>query len=279
MFTPLSTLETIWRNTTLQSRRMTGLHWQPDNLYQSSAVLAAYLDTVTLGYRLRQTPETLLRFCERVSPAGRKMTAAGLSLPLGMEQEQDLIDFLDGADNGSLLSQLTPGCEPGNSHVVQSVVARGIPYSRLKRPVDQAGPQLRMSAYKCESVSQMLQLYYQCAYHGSVTHAASTPLPLNTKLPFPYELFDTRIAADGFKLQSEAEREQDKRVGCAPALAAVQNSSKLGTHLDTLHGQTLRVQLAKLQSYTQSGFEQDEYDTALDKLLEFRDNYEDSQYL
>ncbi|TDG40594.1 hypothetical protein AWZ03_012991 [Drosophila navojoa] len=279
MFTPLSTLETIWRNTTSQSRRMPGLHWQPDNLYQSSAILAAYLDTVTMGYRLRNTPESLLRFCERVTPANRNMTAAGLSLPLGMEQEQDLIDFLDGSNNSSLLTQLTPGCEPGDSHVVQSIVARGIPHSRLKRPVDQAGPQLRMAAYKCESVSQMLLLYYQCAYHGSVTHAASMPLPLNTKLPFPYEIFDAGIAADGFKLLGQAEREKDIRVRSAPALAAVQSSSKLGAHLDTLHGQTHRVQLVKLHSYTQSGFEKEEYDTALDKLLEFRDNYKDAHYL
>ncbi|XP_030568716.1 protein misato [Drosophila novamexicana] len=279
MFTPLSTLETIWRNNTLQSRRLPGLHWQPDNLYQSSAVLAAYLDTVTLGYRLRQTPETLLRFCDRVCPSGRKMTAAALALPLGMQQEQDLIDYLDQGASGPLFTQLTPGCEPGNSHIVQSVVARGIPQARLKRPLELAGPQLRMSAYKCDSVSQMLQLYYQCAYHGSLTHAAATPLPLKTQLPFPYEIFETRVAPDGFMLPGEAQREPKSRVASAPALAAIQNSSKLGEHLDALHGQTHRVQVAKLRGYSQSGFERDEYEMALDKLLEFRDNYQDSQYL
>lgn len=279
MFTPLSTLETIWRNNTLQSRHMPGLKWQSDNLYQSSAVLAAFLDTVTLSYRLRKTPETLLRFCERVSPSGRKLTAAAMALPLGMQQDQDLIDYLDQNANSSLLTQLSPGCDPGTSHLVQSVVARGIPYARLKRPMEQAGPQLRMAAYGCDSVSQMLQLYYQCAYHVSLTHAASTPLPLKTQLPFPYEIFDDTIASDGFKLLDEGQREKDHRVDSAPVLAALQNSSKLGNHLDALHAQTHRVQLAKLQNYSLGGLERVDYESALDRLLEFRDNYEDSHYL
>ncbi|KAM8719946.1 hypothetical protein ACLKA7_006064 [Drosophila subpalustris] len=279
MFTPLSTLSTIWRNNTQQSRHLPGLKWQSDNLYQSSAVLAAFLDTVTLSYRLRQTPETLLRFCERVAPHGRKLTAAAMSLPLGMQQEQDLIDYLDQSVNTSLLTQLSPGCDPGTSHLVQSVVARGIPYARLKRPMEQAGPQLRMAAYGCDSVSQMLQLYYQCAYHGSLTHAASTPLPLKTQLPFPYEIFEDTIANDGFKLPSDGQREPDTRVDSAPVLAALQNSSKLGDHLDALHAQTHRVQLAKLQSYSLGGLERGDYESSLDRLLEFRDNYEDSHYL
>ncbi|KAH8396501.1 hypothetical protein KR222_011599 [Zaprionus bogoriensis] len=286
MFTPLSTLETIWRNNELKSRTVPGLRWRADNLYQSSAVLAAFVDTVTLGYRLRRTPDTLLRFCERICPHGRTMTAAGLALPLGMQQQQDFIDFLDerssssSSGSGSLLTQLSPGCEPGTSHLLQSVVARGVPHSRLKRPQEQAGAQLQMAAYRCDSVSQMLQLYYQCAYHGSVTHAAATPLPLKTQLPFPYEVFEDSIGVDGFALPvAGQQREQQQRVVSAPALAALQNSSKLGQHLDALHAQTHRVKLAQLQSYSSAPLERDEYETALDKLLEFRDNYEDSQYL
>ncbi|KAH8272287.1 hypothetical protein KR044_011378 [Drosophila immigrans] len=284
MFTPLSTLSTIWRNNVLESRQLPGLKWQADNLYQSSAVLAAFLDTVTLSYRLRQTPETLPRFCQRICPAGRTMTAAAMSLPLGMQQKQhdqphDLIDYLDARANETLLSQLSPGCEPGTSHLLQMLVARGIPLTRLKRPVAQAGAQLRMAAYGCDSVSQMLQLYYQCAHHGSMTHAASTALPLKTQLPFPYEIFDANVGSDGFRLPGDGQRQPGTRVASAPVLAALQNSSKLGEHLDALHAQTHRVQLAKLQSYSQAGLERDEYETALDKLLEFRDNYEDSHYL
>ncbi|EDX03099.1 protein misato [Drosophila yakuba] len=279
MFTPLSTLETIWRNNNLKSRSLPGLQWQADNLYQTSALLAAFFDTATLSYRLRQTPESLLRFCERVTPAGRKMTAAGLALPFGLREGQDLIDFLDQSGDHALLTQLTPGCEPGTSYVVQSVTARGIPAERLKRPREQAGDQLQMAAYGCDSVSHMLQLYYQCSYHGSVTNAAATPLPLKTQLPFPYEMFGTGISGAGYRLPEGAERESSSRVDSAPMLAALQNSTKLGEHLDNLHAQTHRVQLAKLQAYSNSGLERDEYDTALDQLLEFRDLYADSQYL
>ncbi|XP_017048065.1 protein misato [Drosophila ficusphila] len=279
MFTPLSTLESIWRNSNLKSRSLPGVQWQADNLYQTSALLAAFLDTATLGYRLRHTPESLLRFCDRVTPADRKMTAAGLALPLGLGQGQDLIEFLDQSGDRALLTQLTPGCEPGTAYVVQSVTARGIPAERLKRPREQAGKQLRMAAYGCDSVSHMLQLYYQCSYHGSVTNAAASPLPLRTQLPFPYEMFGGGISGDGFHLPAQAERVPGSRVDSAPMLAALQNSTKLGEHLDHLHAQTHRVQLAKLQAYSTSGLERDEYDAALDHLLEFHDHYADSQYL
>ncbi|EDX18539.1 protein misato [Drosophila simulans] len=279
MFTPLSTLETIWRNNNLKSRSLPGLQWETDNLYQTSALLAAFFDTATLSYRLRQTPESLLRFCERVTPAGRKMTAAGLALPFGLREGQDLIEFLDQSGDHALLTQLTPGCEPGTSYVVQSVTARGIPVERLKRPRELAGDQLRMAAYGCDSISHMLQLYYQCTYHGSVTNAAATPLPLKTQLPFPYEMFAAGISGGGYRLPEGAERETGSRVDSAPMLAALQNSTKLGEHLDNLHAQSHRVQLAKLQAYSNSCLERDEYDTALDQLLEFRDLYADSQYL
>ncbi|KAH8339704.1 hypothetical protein KR074_009540 [Drosophila pseudoananassae] len=279
MFTPLSTLETIWRNTDLKSRSLSGLQWQADNLYQTSGVLAAFLDTATLGYRLRNTPESLMRFCERVTPSGRKMTAAGLALPLGVAEGQDLIEFLDQSGDHALLTQLSPACEPGTSYVVQSVTARGIPLERLKRPREKAGDQMRMAAYGCDSVSQMLQLYFQCSYHGSVTNAASTPLPLKSQLPFPYEIFGAGMNSSGFRLPGEAEREPGLRVDTAPAMAAVQNSTQLGEHFDNLHVQTHRIQLAKLLAYNNSSLERDEYETALDQLLEFRDLYADSQYL
>ncbi|KAH8286640.1 hypothetical protein KR018_002916 [Drosophila ironensis] len=279
MFTPLSTLETIWRNTTLKSRNIPGLQWQSENLYQTSSLLAAFLDTATLGYRLRYTPERLMRFCERITPSGRKMTAAGLALPLGLEEEQDLIEYLDSSGGKTLLTQLSPGCEPGNAHVVQSVVARGIPANRLKRPLEKAGEQQRMAAYRCDNVSQMLQLYYQCSYHGSVTNAAATALPYQTRVPFPYGMIDAGYGAKGFRLPGAAERPEDQRVDSVPVLAALQNSSHLGKHLDSLHAQTHRMKLAKLLAYSNSGLERDEYETALDQLLEFRDLYEDSQYL
>jgi len=279
MFTPLSTLESIWRNNNLKSRTLPGLQWQADNLYQTSALLAAFLDTATLGYRLRQTPESLLRFCERVSPSGRRMTAAGMALPFGLKEEQDLIEFLDQSGDHALLTQFTPGCDPGTSYVMQSVTARGIPANRLKRPRERAGEQLQMAAYGCDSVSHMLQLYYQCSYHGSISNAASTPLPLKTQLPFPYDMFRGNISSDGFQLLGGAERESGTRVDSVPLLAALQNSTKLGEHLDNLHAQTHRVQLPKLKAYSNSSLERDEYETALDQLLEFRDLYTDSQYL
>lgn len=275
LFIPLSTSERVWRQLGA-ARQLRALNYQPDNLYQTSAVLAAYLDTISLRYRLRNAPSaySLAGFCGDLNNHGRKFAAAALALPFPMQHKQDLIDCLDKFE-GAIFTSLTPNCSIGTDYVIQSLCVRGIPRDRLKQPLEKAQAQMRMAAYKCDSVSEMFQLYLQCANHASMAHVASVSMAMPTRLPFPNEMFAAEMTKFGF-LSPTTKRQAEEKVVTVPTLAAAQSSSELGDTLETLHREAKRVKIAKLYRYKAAGLEEDDYVDALEQLLLFKDNYEDN---
>ncbi|XP_067636109.1 protein misato [Eurosta solidaginis] len=275
LFVPLSTSDRVWRQLGM-ARPIHALNYQPDNLYQTSAILAAYLDTISLRYRLRNAPSaySLAGFCGDMNNYGRKLAAAAVALPFPMQHDQDLIDCLNKFE-GSLFTSLTPNSNIGTDYIIQSLCVRGIPHERLKRPLEQAKEQMRMAAYKCNSVSEMFQLYLQCANHASMAHVASISMAMPTRIPFPGEIFSDEMTKLGFLSTTEKRPPADKVIS-VPTLAAVQSSSELGDTLETLHREAKRVKIAKLHRFKTAGLEEDDYVDALEQLLLFKDNYEDN---
>ncbi|KAL9694925.1 hypothetical protein quinque_014210 [Culex quinquefasciatus] len=43
-----------------------------------------------------------------------------------------------------------------------------------------------MAAYRCDSVSEMMQFYYQCQLHASMSHVTACRAPMEVRTPFPY---------------------------------------------------------------------------------------------
>lgn len=201
MFVPLSTMGRCWRDLD-KPRSWPHLSYEQTNLYQTSAILATFLDTGSLRYRLKSPASGgfLASLCSDLTPYGRKMASAGLALPFPMNSSEDLIDFLDKSDHNTLHTPLTPNTTVGTDYVVQSIAIRGIPDSKLKRPptAKSAQRQQRMAAYRCDSVSEMMQFYYQCQLHASMSHVTACKAPMEVRTPFPYELFDSRVGHDGF---------------------------------------------------------------------------------
>ncbi|XP_054729635.1 protein misato [Anastrepha obliqua] len=275
LFVPLSTCDRVWRQLG-KARQIRALNYKSDNLYQTSAVLAAYLDTISLRYRLRNAPSaySLAGFCGDINNYGRKLAAAGFALPFPMQHDQDLIDCLDKFE-GSIFTPLTPNCSIGTDYIIQSLCVRGIPHERLKRPLEKAKDQMRMAAYKCDSVSEMFQLYLQCANHASMAHVASVSMAMPTRIPYPSEMFTEEVTKLGF-LSAATKRPAEEKVVSVPTLAAAQSSSELGDTLETLHREAKRVKIAKLHRYKAAGMEEDDYVDALEQLLLFKDNYEDN---
>ncbi|XP_013111049.2 protein misato [Stomoxys calcitrans] len=276
LFIPLSTQDRVWRQLGT-SRLFPSLHYRNDNLYQTSAILASYLDTISLRYRLKDAPgsNTLAGFCGDMNNYGRKFAAAAFSFPFNMQYNMDLIDCLDKFE-GPLLSQLTPNCKIGNDYVIQSLCARGIPNDRLKRPREQCNKdQMRMAAYRCESVSEMFQLYLQCANHASMAHVTSIQSPMPTRLPFPDEIFSDSLTTSGFVHPNE-KRNMQQKIKSVPCVASIQSSSELGDTLETLHREAKRIKIAKLHRFKAAGLEDDDFAEVLESLLLFKDNYEDN---
>lgn len=275
LFTPLCTQARVWRHLS-QPRVFPQLEYQTENFYQTSAILASYLDTITLRYRLKNAPasNSLAGFCGDLTNYGRKMCNAALALPFPLSYNEDLIDCLDKYE-GPLYTSLTPHADLATDYTIQSLCVRGIPLDRLKRPPQEAKLQMRMAAYKCSSVSEMFQLYLQCSQHASMSHVSSISSGMPIRIPYPQEIFRTALTAQGYQ-NSLATREEAQKVASVPVLANLQSSSKLADILEVLHREASRIKFAHLHRFQAAGLEEDNYSDALEQLLQFKDNYEDN---
>lgn len=277
---PLSTMERYWRNLS-RPRIFPHFNYNETNLYETSAILATYLDTISMRYRVSEAIDScnLASFCSDLTNYGRKLAGAGLALPFDMSSEHDLIDCLDQSD-GKLFTQLSPNTDIGTDRIVQCVSVRGIPESRLKNTKSPKviESQRKMAASRCSSIAEMFQLYFQCNNYNSLSHVAAMQSPMFTRKPFPAELFDSRMNSNGFRHEFEktAEEIANNQVTSIPVLATAQCSNDLAETLESLHREAKRIKIARIHRFKEAGLEPDEYEETLEKILEFKNNYEDS---
>lgn len=277
---PLSTMSRCWRKLS-NPRRFPFFNYNSNNLYETSSILATYLDTISLRYRVNETIDHchLANFCSDLTNNGRKLAAAGLAMPFEMSSEQDFIDYLDTFE-GKLFTQLSPHTDIGTDRIVQSLSVRGLPEHRVKNTKVQKEieRQQKMAAYRCDSVSEMLQLYLQCTNYASLAHVVALEKGMPIRKPFPRELFDDRLNRYGFlnefEISSGANAKPDQ-ITSIPVLATAQCSNEIADTLETLHREAKRIKIAKVHCFKENGLEVDEYEEALEKLLEFKDNYDD----
>lgn len=263
LFVPLSTMSKVWRKLE-DPRKYNGLNFDSTNLYQTSSILASFIDTASLKFRLRNGNSSLTSFCSEQSMHNRKMCSGKIALPFPMNEKEDLIDFLDRYE-GVFLENVSPGHDCGTDGVVQNVTVRGIPQNRLKRSMEKANKQLKMEAYKCNSVSEMIQFYFYCNTYASLTHASAVEQPLHLQSPFPLDVID-HSSEDGF-------------VNNVPVMTTTESSAKLSNTLDHLHTQVSRVKIAKIPRFLDSGMDSEDYKEILESLITMKENYEDKSFI
>lgn len=61
-----------------------------------------------------------------------------------------------------------------------------------------------------------------------------------------------------------------------PALAVAQGSSELSDTIESLHREAKRIKIPKIHRFKETGLEEDDMVEILEKLLEFKDNYDDN---
>lgn len=180
-------------------------------MYQTSAILATYLDTISVRYRLKHqiTANNLPGFCSDLTNYGRIMAGAGLALPFQMNPTEDLIDCLDKID-GDIFTELSPNTKIGTDRIVQTCCVRGLPLDRLKRPMKDGLKQMQMAAYRCNTISEMFQLYFQCKNYSSLANCCSVKNPVTIKIPYPSEMFNKNLTFNGFYSDFELKEKQSK---------------------------------------------------------------------
>lgn len=195
LYSPIGCGQTGWPQSG-DARIFDHLTYNSDLKYHTSAILATALDTLTMRYRRKEYPNVVLSdLCADLNKLGRKAAATSLTLPYPMTEKKDLIDVLDDF-TGTLWTSLTPSCDIGMDKNMQSIVLRGIPEERLKRPIPQANKQMSKPAYRCSTVHEMMMLYLSSNCYASATYLSTIPSPLKIKTPYP-KIFNNNLTELG----------------------------------------------------------------------------------
>lgn len=62
-------------------------------------------------------------------------------------------------------------------------------------------------------------------------------------------------------------------------MATLQNSGDLANTLDSLHREVNRIKIARIPRFVESGLELEDYKESLERLIEFKERYEDNYEL
>ncbi|CAD0198137.1 unnamed protein product [Chrysodeixis includens] len=268
LFVPLSTGDKGWRKPG-SPRKFDYLNYNPELYYHSSALLASAMDTLSQKYRHKSNIYTMSDICADLTGYGRKMAAASLGMPLPINEREYLIDFLNNTTK-PIYTCITPSCKIATDKIFQLITVRGVPENYLKAPMKEAKEQMNIPAYRCTSVKEMFELYFQANNFLSATNVTVCDKPLEVKTPFP-KFFGSELNKYGF-VGSEGD---SVKVESCPVVAGYHNGNFLSDMIEKLHREVSRIKFTKLHKFKQEGFESSEYSDSLDRLAEFKDNYED----
>lgn len=97
--------------------------------YHTSAILAAGLDTLTLGYRLQNSAIRLADVTSGLRVVGRAVSAASVTLPFPMTTDSSMLKTLEQWE-GPLFNSISPYCDLDQIDI-QCATLRGVPEQRL----------------------------------------------------------------------------------------------------------------------------------------------------
>ncbi|XP_033211026.1 protein misato isoform X2 [Belonocnema kinseyi] len=270
LFSPLGCRNEMWPRSG-NEREFSNVTYDPQIKYQTAAILATALDTMSLRYRQKNYPMSVLSdLCADLNKVGRKAAAMSLNLPFPMTAERDFIDILDDLE-GPLWTSLTPCCDISTDKNYQSLSLRGIPEDRLKRPMKKAGKQVEKAAYRCSTVHEMMSLFLSCSCHASATHLTNITAPLGIKHPYP-KIFNQNVHKNG----DVADSSVGEDVQSVAVMAGLHSGDSLAKMYEFLYNQAKKVKnIKRFHAFDNSGLEQDEFKDCLDNLLDCKEAYED----
>lgn len=267
-FVPLCTGEKGWRKPG-NPRLFDHINYQPTEYYHTSALLASAIDTLSQKYRHKSNFHTMSDICADMTGYGRKMAAASLGMPFALNESEYLIDYLNNTTK-PLYTSITPSCKIATDKIFQLITVRGIPESYLKAPLKEAKEQMNLPAYRCTNVKEMFELYFQANNFLSATNVTVCEKPLELKTPFP-NIFSDSLNKYGFVKNDN----QSQRTESCAVIAGYHNGNFMADVIEKLHRDVSRIKFAKLHKFQEQGLEEADYKESLDRLAEFKDNYED----
>ncbi|XP_068229967.1 protein misato homolog 1 [Palaemon carinicauda] len=241
------------------------LSLKEDIAYLSSSVLASFIDTATLAYRLKTTPLPLRNITELLTFYNRPIVGSTISLPLGLSSNQYLMEWLY-KGNQPCHVPLSPSMDIKTDPFSEMTVVRGIPSSRLIRPDSKLthGKQYNTAnALYHDYLQESSKSPHKCVVLGARD-------PLNTSSPFP-SIFRSSVSEDGFvDFQNQS---SDKIVKSLPCTASFHQGGGIGYFVQELLNAAEKTDIGKIPCLLDEGVDKEAWTHMKEQLRKLLGNY------
>ncbi|KAG3281747.1 misato 1, mitochondrial distribution and morphology regulator, transcript variant X2 [Ictidomys tridecemlineatus] len=249
------------------------LHYDATLPFHCSAILATALDTVTVPYRLRSSPVSMVHLANMLTFSGKKVVTAGAVIPFPLVPGQSLPDALVQLRGATSWTPLSACGNPlGTRCFAQSVVLRGIDRACHTSQLTPGTP-LPSPLHACTTGEEVLAqyLHQQQPRVTSSSHLLLTPCRVAP--PYPY-LFSS-LRQQGMVLDGPPRG----TVHSIPVFGALCSSSSLHQTLGGLATELTKLDLRRWASFLDAGVEQDEMEELLQELHSLAQCYQDGSGL
>ncbi|XP_003475428.1 protein misato homolog 1 [Cavia porcellus] len=243
--------------------------------FHCSAILATALDTVTVPYRLRSSPVSMVRLADMLSFSGKKVVTAEAIIPFPWIPGQSLPDTLVQLEGNTPWTPLSAcGDTFGTRCYAQSVVLRGIDKASHISQLPSGTP-LPSQLHACPTGEEVLAQYLQQQQPRVISSSHLLLAPCRVDPPYPH-FFSTSFGQQGVvpgcPLRSTA-------VQSIPVFGALRSSSSLHQTLRGLAKELTQLDLRRWASFLEAGMEQDDVEELLQELHSLAQCYRESDSL
>ncbi|KAM6168966.1 protein misato homolog 1 [Erethizon dorsatum] len=247
------------------------LHYDATLPFHCSAILATALDTVTVPYRLRSSPVSMVQLADMLSFSGKKVVTAEAVIPFPWVPGQSLPDTLVQLGGSTPWTPLSACGDPsGTRCFAQSVVLRGVDKASHTSQLPPGTP-LPSLLHACPTGEEVLAQYLQEQQPRVISSSHLLLAPCRVIPPYPHfsSSFHQQGVIPGCLLRGAA-------VQSIPVFGALRSSSSLHQTLGGLAKELTQLDLRRWSSFLEAGVEQDDIEELLQELHSLAQCYQES---
>ncbi|XP_025714495.1 protein misato homolog 1 isoform X1 [Callorhinus ursinus] len=229
--------------------------------FHCAAILATALDTVTVPYRRRSSPVSMVQLADMLNSSGKKVATAAAAIPFPLVPGQCLPDALMQLGGATAWTPLSACGRPSGARFAQSVVLRGLDKACLTSRLA-PGTRLPSPLHACDTGEDVLAQYLQQQQPRARSSAHLLLAPCKVVPPYPC-LFSPSLGRHGLLLDGPP---SGAAVESIPVLGALCSSSTLGRALGDLARDLGKLDVRRWASFMDAGVEQGDVEEALQEL-------------
>ncbi|GFY59383.1 protein misato homolog 1 [Trichonephila inaurata madagascariensis] len=240
------------------------IEYDPTLLYNTSAIYAAAIETLTSPYRLKSLNCDMHQLTSSVLTYGRKMVSSSASLPFPLSHDAYLSAMIEKDVPEYYMTSLTPFYKPDSERaVLQYSVLRGVPVNKFQNP---------KKIFHAQTSDEIFVDYLSKYSPSSMINVSVFPEMCSVTAPFP-KFFKPIVSDCGFLKQHVTLNQ--KGVSKIPVAASFVSSDSAGKFIGDLISEALKLPFKEYVKCTETTYEKDNHVEIIENLRNLQDNYQD----